>query len=396
MITPQYRQGRRSLLALAVVLVTMVVPRTSAAAEYLTAAAGGGGGNSFSPRCPDDHVLAGISGLAGGFIDRVQLLCVQVDPLGRWVGNEKAYAALVAGGTGGSAFKLLCPRDHAVSGIAGKAASLIDQLRIRCGPLTGGPRLATVGSMLTGQAGGTGGNSFGSWDCADGKPGRGLTGRASSYVDQLRLACDYPPRPLRPVDAYIRLSGSTVRHSIIRKSGWVEVLVDLSGTARGDIRIPAASSHPEVAPFTEVVGGAASGNVVLKTSLTRSVGCTTFTLGFPGDSVRPLTVLVDQQDTALNLTPSILEWGATTTSAYGTLSIPTAAPAGGLSIALTSSHPTIAAVPASVTISSGTRSTTFEIRRTSTMGACVTLTARGNGVTAQSPIQFRPVLRTTR
>ena len=106
------------------------------AAEYQTAAAGGGGGNPFTLRCPDDAVLVGVQGNAGGVVDRVQPVCRQIDPSGLLLDGRSSGAA---GGGGGTAFSLQCPENHAVSGIDGKASLYVDQLRIKCGRLTAGP-----------------------------------------------------------------------------------------------------------------------------------------------------------------------------------------------------------------------------------------------------------------
>jgi hypothetical protein len=385
------------LAALPFVAILSGWPQVSEAAEYLTAVAGGGGGTAFTLRCQNDQVLAGITGQASALIDRIQLLCVQVDPLGRWVGTP--YAASVAGGTGGKQFSRVCAPNHAVSGIIGRASVVIDQLQIRCGPLTNGPRLNAIGTFFSLAAGGTGGSEFGPFDCADSKPGSGLTGRAGTYVDQLRLACNFPGKPLKPDAAYFRPNDTIGAQFfyIARRIRSTTVFLQMSGTPRGTYWIPATSSNPAVATFSNQSGGQVShiSNPGFADLRTGHAGCTTLTIGYPGALLRPLTLLVDKpgyvgstSTVSLTLTPNILEWTSTTTSAFATLTIPTAAPTGGTRVALTTSHPTVAAIPTSVTIPVGARSTTFEIRKVSSFGGCVIFTATGNGVTAQSPILF--------
>ena len=133
------------------VVASLALSDHARAAEYLTGVAGGSTGSPFAIRCAEDEVLAGVTGKAGWYIDKIQALCVQVDPLGRWIGIDVAGGS--AGGTLGSPFTLRCAENHAVSGIKGRAGSFIDQLRIRCGPLTAGPRLASSGSFLEGKGG---------------------------------------------------------------------------------------------------------------------------------------------------------------------------------------------------------------------------------------------------
>lgn len=392
MTAQRHRPNLTWLLALTCALALSGLPQASAAAEYQTAAAGGGGGNPFALRCANDQVLVGIGGKASALVDRVQPLCAQVDPLGRWsyLLSGSIVAGSIAGGGGGTAFTLTCPRDHAVSGIQGKAGSLIDQLRIKCGPLTAGPKLASIGSVLSGQAGSSGGNAFGPFDCVDNKPGRGLIGRAGNFVDQLRLACDFPAQPLRPTSAYF-LWGNEFG-SILRVRGNPLMRVHVSSVPLGTYRIPVRNNNPSIAATIPPDAFENRRNPGLNEIAIGNVGCTSFDVGFPGDPLHRAELLVERPGgPALTLSLSILEWTETTTSAFGTLTTSNPAPAGGIPVALTSNHPNLAIVPASVTIPAGTRTTTFEIRRSGTIGVCVVITANGNGINAQSPMLFRPL-----
>ena len=391
MTAQRHRLNLTWLLALTCALALSGPPQVSDAAEYQTAAAGGGGGNSFALRCANDQVLVGIRGKASALVDSVQPLCAQVDPLGRWIGSSyigSIVAGSIAGGGGGTAFNLSCPKNHAVSGIQGKAGSLIDQLRIKCGPLTAGPKLASIGSVVAGQAGSSGGNAFGPFDCVDNKPGRGLIGRAGSFVDQLRLACDFPPEPLRPTGAYF-LVGNTLRF-IARVRGNPLMTVRLSRAPLGHYRIPVRNNNPSIAATIYPDAFEGSSDSSNNEIVIGNVGCTSFDVGFPGDPLRRVELLVERPGgPALTLSLSIEDWNFSTRSAFGTLATSNPAPASGIPVTLTSSHPNLAIVPASVTIPAGTRSTTFEIRRPGTLGACIVIGASGNGVNAQSPILFR-------
>lgn len=376
-----------------VLLVSTALSDLTHAAEYLTAAAGGSGGASFALRCAPDEVMAGVYGKAGTLVDRIGPLCIQVDPLGRWIGSPAERNT--AGGGGGARFGLFCPVNSSVSGIQGRASMWIDQLRIKCGPLTGS-RLASSGSVLASQAGGTGGNAFGPFDCVDNKPGRGLIVRAGTYVDQIRLVCDYPPSPITNTSSAILLSGTdlTFHSRIGRSTDTILMQIALSSEPRGRVRIPVKINNPDVAVTNfqeqdlsrDLEGSTSPFRVELRR---RGPGCASFEVGFPGNVAPPVEYLVDSPPSRqLSLSLSRMELTATTSTAFGTLTIPAPAPAGGMPITLTSNFPQ-ALIPASVTIPPGSRSTTFEIRRAGGSAACIIITATGNGASVQSPIIFR-------
>jgi hypothetical protein len=385
-------------LALAGALTWLACAQPLYAAEYQTAAAGGGGGNPFTLRCPDDAVLVGVQGSAGSVVDRVQPVCRQIDPSGLLLDGRSAGTA---GGGGGTAFILQCPDNHAVSGIDGRASLYVDQLRIKCGPLTAGPRLAASGSVLAGHAGGGGGTAFGPFDCVDNKPGRGLIGRAGTYVDQIRLACDYPPSPLRPLSIYPLRPDRVMGLPLVRGGGVLLLMSLSSDWQHASWYLPVRNSNPAVAhaagseTVAEVVHYANAGPRTAALDVEgRGVGCTTFEVGFPGAVLPPVDVLIERPtDPHLTLALSIEEWTQNTTSAFGTLTLSTPAPAGGAAIALTSSHPALAPVPPTVTVPQGTRVTTFEIHRIGSGGGCVVISATGNGGSVQSVMLFRTLPR---
>jgi hypothetical protein len=304
-----------------------------------------------------------------------------------------------AGGGGGTAFSLQCPDNHAVSGIDGRASLYVDQLRVKCGPLTAGPRLASSGSVLAGHAGGGGGTAFGPFDCVDDKPGRGLIGHAGTYVDQVRLACDYPPSPLRPLNIYA-LRPDNVMGSLVRAPGRVLLLMALSSDWQiASWYLPVRNSNPSVAyaagtgNVAEVVHFSNAGPRTGALDIgARGVGCTAFDVGFPGAVLPTVDVLVERPtDTHLTLALSIEEWTAATRSAFGTLTLSSPAPTGGTAIALTSSQPVLAPLPPTVTVLQGTRVTTFEIRRVGSGSGCVVVGATGHGGSVQSVMLFRPL-----
>jgi hypothetical protein len=246
--------------------------------------------------------------------------------------------------------------------------------------------------VLASQAGGSGGNAFGPFDCVDNKPGRGLIVRAGTYVDQVRLACDYPPSPVTSTNARLFFDGIFLsRIARNKETSLLEVV--LSSNPRGRVRIPVKITNPDVAVTNFQVQDlsrdleAPPFRIPLITQ--GRPGCASFEVGFPGNVAPPVEYLVDGLHSSnLSLSLSLMEWTATTSAVFGTLTIPAPAPAGGMAVTLTSNPPQ-AVIPASVTIPPGSRSTTFEIRRAGSSAACVIITATGNGASAQSPIIFR-------
>jgi LmbE family N-acetylglucosaminyl deacetylase len=91
---------------------------------------------------------------------------------------------------------------------------------------------------------------------------------------------------------------------------------------------------------------------------------------------------------AVTLTPASVFGG---NSAQGTITLAAAAPGGGLSVPLSSSHPSVASVPPSVTIPAGSASATFPVSTTA-VGARVdaTITATINGTPRSAALVVTP------
>lgn len=159
-----------------------------------TTVVGGGGGTAYTLDCPSNQVLVGIKGRAGSWIDRIHGVCVKVNYDGSWSGGTTTTS--YKGGSGGTAFSRTCASGYAVSGISGRAGSLVDQIRIYCRKLVNATNdgLKNAG-RLTGSrtglssVGGGGGQAFGRYDCLDNMPGRGLRGRSGSSLDRIQLYC---------------------------------------------------------------------------------------------------------------------------------------------------------------------------------------------------------------
>ncbi|PYR88862.1 MAG: hypothetical protein DMF84_26315 [Acidobacteria bacterium] len=87
--------------------------------------------------------------------------------------------------------------------------------------------------------------------------------------------------------------------------------------------------------------------------------------------------------------PGIVTGG---TSATGMVTLNQAAPAGGTVVALASTHPAVASVPASVTVPAGSRSATFSVTTSAvTTEMDVLLFARSGGTTWNRPFYVRPL-----
>jgi hypothetical protein len=158
----------------------------------LTPSAGGTGGTSFSLSCEADEVLVGVSGRAGGLVDRVAAVCQRVGADGVPTGSRRTTAS--AGGNGGTAFSRTCQAGQVVSAIRGRAGSSVDQIWLGCRTLDAQGRTSGAVTWLP-AAGGNGGTSFGPHPCADGRPAKAIQGKSGLWLDQIRLACAHPVLP---------------------------------------------------------------------------------------------------------------------------------------------------------------------------------------------------------
>jgi hypothetical protein len=364
------------------------------AAEYHTLPAGGTGGTPFSINCDGfEKVLAGIEGYSSALVDHIGPVCVSVDSTGRWLGQPRGFiqnllmgsdGKLVTrtfGGSGGSPFYLQCPANTAVSGIQGKAGNLVDQLRIFCGPMGANGSLQSVGSLLPGQAGGGGGNAFGPHYCIENKPGIGISGRAGSFVDQISLVCGHVtiPPPMRLTGLHF----ASESYRRIRAGDSAFIYVGLTRASRGEIGISLRSSNPLVAAVPSTFNVNEQNNKAIVV-LGKGAGCTRIEASYLGDKFH-LDLMVDgppspQVSMTFSTDPSADPWPLGR-AVVATLTIPAAAPAGGRSIAVGSSHPQVAPVPNSVLIPAGSRTISFDIvpRNPSPLGDCIVFTATGNG-----------------
>jgi hypothetical protein len=367
-----------------ILFACLSVAAPSQAAEYFTAVAGGTGGESFGKRCEADKVLVGLRGLAGNFVDSIEVICAQIDRAGHWVA---VIPHLYPSRPGLAPFDLRCPQHHAVSGIVGQASALVDKLRIYCGPLGAEGALGSVGSMLAGSIGGNGGTPFGPFHCVDGKPAAGIGGRSGVYLDQIYLVCN-TPQPLRLIKGGFERNLPGLTTIGVNDTFSVQTSVPASGALSIALRSahPAIATAPSSIPFG--IGTFGKGAAI------RGVapGCTTITASFAGDAYSA-PIMVDGVSTnALSLTLSRRASTASSGPIVATVTLPSPAPAAGLPIALSSSHPSAINIPSSVVVAPGSRTSTFDIGNVNLTGAdvCVVMTATGNGGTEKRTAVLGP------
>lgn len=337
-----------------------------------TGTAGGSGGTDFNLSCGLSKVLVGIEGKAGAFVDSVQGVCVQINDDGSWQGSTTATAR--AGGSGGTAFHLTCPSGHAVTGIKGRAASYIDRLEVQCARLG---RLAkpviTTTYFLAGVAGGTGGSVFGPLICPDNDaPALAIRGRASTWVDSIRLECGRP-WTLGFASARITISPNPTR---VGQTTSATVAMNMNPAA--DATVTFASSNTNVATAGTATVAPTVRDAYRSLQIV-AAGCTNITGSYKGSEAhtenhRDLLVHGAASPYLSLTTPTTLRTGA---AAAVTVTIPSPAPKGGKIVSLVVLEKGTLVAPASVTIPEGLVAAGVEVTAGSAPG-CARLQAKGN------------------
>src|SRR5262249_30237489 len=123
--------------------------------------------------CPSGQALVGFNGYASGSVVGFQPVCAPLlaPAVGDGAGRTGARSALtLRGPTSSSRGSSLCPANQVVVGLAGRAGWGVDNLQVRCAPLSVLGGVITVGAASTQPGfGGTGGDPFGPSDCPAGK-----------------------------------------------------------------------------------------------------------------------------------------------------------------------------------------------------------------------------------
>jgi serine protease len=167
-------------------LCSAELPATTVDTPWVSHPVGGNGGTAATLSCGAGTVMVGITARSDAWLDQIGVTCVQVNPTGNWVGAT--FGTATAGGGGGTARTLTCPRDQAVSAISGRAGGFIDRLRVRCKALDSATTVTGDEDVL-GRVGGNGGTEFGVIRCPAQLAATGFAVRAGGYVDQLKLRC---------------------------------------------------------------------------------------------------------------------------------------------------------------------------------------------------------------
>jgi hypothetical protein len=179
--------------------------------------------------------------------------------------------------------------------------------------------------------------------------------------------------------------------------------VGLGGSSFATVRVAKANTADEILQVTSSNPAVASVNSgVMIPSGTTAGGFNIFTspvaaqtlvtISVSGGGVtKSATLTVNPQPPSLStltLSPSSV---AGPNASTGTVTLTAAAPGGGASIALSSSRPTVASVPSSVTIPAGATSATFNVTTTGvTATTAVTISAAYSGVTRTATLTVTP------
>jgi hypothetical protein len=157
-------------------------------------------GLAFDRFCAPGTVLMGLKGQSDG--SRV----IGFNPICRPVGEvglrsrARTSRGEVIGGSGGGASRLDCPGNTVATGVAGRAASLIDRLLLKCNEQSiRFPTEFTGKYAFSDAAGGDGGKGF-ILDCDPREVIVGFNGRSGANVDQIRPLCASAERWIRGED----------------------------------------------------------------------------------------------------------------------------------------------------------------------------------------------------
>ncbi|MBM3724380.1 MAG: hypothetical protein FJW40_02995 [Acidobacteria bacterium] len=169
-------------------------------------------------------------------------------------------------------------------------------------------------------------------------------------------------------------------------------LVNLSGNAlAGGAVVNMSSSNPALVsvPATVTVpGGASSAQFSFTTGVAAAATSVTITATL-GTTVQTATVTVGPTALISMSAPASLISGASSNAGLVTLNGP--APAGGITVALSSSNTAAATVPASVVVPQGASSANFTVTAAPTVSAVsTTITASYDGVTRTATVNVAP------
>jgi hypothetical protein len=203
----------------------------------------------------------------------------------------------------------------------------------------------------------------------------------------------WTPAPSTPVT----LTGLAVNPSTVVGGSSTTGTVTLSaGAPTGGVSVALSSASSAVAsvPASVSVGsGSTSASFTVTTSSVTTTQVVGLTASLDGtDKTAAVTVTPSPPPpppalTSLTLNPTSAVRGA---SSVGTVKLTAAAPTGGIVVTLSSSKPTQATVPPSVTVLAGQSTATFTVSTSSGAGnGAVTISASANGITKTASLTIK-------
>jgi len=146
---------------------------------------GGNTGFDYREQCNPGHVLIGLSLMTGKSLDRINPICIGLNPQRQWTGE--AYEKNWAGGGGGSYQKVACEPGEAVvrMTVFMDRNGGVHMVKLLCGSLSNN-YLHDVSQQYTG------GENIANQEmiCAPGEFGSGIYGKAEGIVIRVGLSCE--------------------------------------------------------------------------------------------------------------------------------------------------------------------------------------------------------------
>jgi hypothetical protein len=156
----------------------------------------------------------------------------------------------------------------------------------------------------------------------------------------------------------------------------------------GGVIIDLSDVDPAVSvPATVTINaGATSADFTVNTSPVSATTTTTITGEYNGTSKTAALAVKSPALSSFALNPTTVAGGSTST---GTVSVSGNAPSGGIVVTLSSSRPTRAAVPPTVTVAAGASSATFTVNTTSGAKTSATISAAYDSVTKKATLTIQ-------
>ena len=129
---------------------------------------GGGGGANYAMDCPSGKIVKNISGRGGWWVDQLNGKC-----------DDGTALAPVGGQGGGPVNTADCPTGY--TGVDVTYGQFVGKVIPKC---AGAPISTPIGT-----AQGSGSGQTGSFNCPSGQVITGISGKAGSYVDSMKVTC---------------------------------------------------------------------------------------------------------------------------------------------------------------------------------------------------------------